>query len=451
MPTKRREAAELLAEAKAIEQKAAEENRKLTSEEQEKFDALCADAREKLTEAKREEELEQLDAELSADDLTGWRHDEPSEPDPRLSTPRLPAEPQDEEAEGRMGFGFLGEFAQAVIRACDPHARVVDPRLAAIMAATGGSQSVPSDGGYLVPPTFSNAIWDGLRMNPTDLMGRTNQFTVTGESITFPRNAEDTRAGGVVYGGVLAYWIAEAAQMTATKPTFKKLKLEPQELAVLIYETDKLMRNSPIALEQYLRRAATEAIGFKVNEAIVRGDGAGKPLGLLNSSGLITVAKESGQAADTIVFENIVNMYARVHPTRRMASVWIHNQDIEPQLLALENPSNNYPVFLPPGGLRDAPFGTLLGRPLIPVEHCSTLGDAGDIILVDLMAYATGLRGGAAGGIRSAMSIHLRFDFNETAFRFLFEIDGQPWVDTPITPAQGSNTLSTHIALAARA
>jgi HK97 family phage major capsid protein len=94
------------------------------------------------------------------------------------------------------------------------------------------------------------------------------------------------------------------------------------------------------------------------------------------------------------------------------------------------------------------PFGMLLGRPLIPVEHMSTIGDVGDIMLVDLSAYATGLRG---GGIRSAVSIHLRFDFNETAFRFLFEMDGQPFVNTPLTPAQGANTISTHVTLAARA
>jgi HK97 family phage major capsid protein len=457
MPRKRKEAAKLLAEAKAIEQKAREENRKLTDEEAAKFDALTADAGELLAEAKREEALEQLDAELSAERILAGRETtvrQATTDDDGLQGSERPArfaEPRDQEAEGRYGFGYFGEFAHAVVLACQRDQPVVDPRLLAMMAATGGSQGVPSDGGYLVPPTFNAAIWDGLRMMLLDLVSRTSQFTVTGESLSFPRNNETSRAGGTVYGGVLAAWIAEAAQITGSKPTFARLKLEPQELAVLIFQTDKLLRNSPIALEQYLQRAATEAISFKVNEAIVRGDGSGKPLGLLNSSGLITVAAEGGQNPDTIVFENVVKMYSRMHPARRPMSVWLHNQDIEPQLIGLQNPANNFPVFLPPGGLSSAPFGTLLGRPLLPVEHMSTLGDVGDIMLADLSAYATGLRGGVAGGIRSAVSMHLRFDFAETAFRFMFEIDGQPFVNTPLTPAQGSSTLSTHVTLAARA
>jgi HK97 family phage major capsid protein len=454
MSRKRKEAARLLGDAKGIEQAARGENRKFTDEEAAKFDALTADARELLDDAKRDEALEQLDAELSAERIVGGggetSRQDVSQADGLIGSerPSRHAEPRDTEAEGRYGFAYLGEFAYAVVLACQRDQPVIDPRLLAAMAATGGSQGVPSDGGYLVPPTFSNAIWDGLRMMPLDLLSRTSQFTVTGESLSFPRNAETSRVGGTVYGGVTAYWITEAEQKTASKPTYGRLKLEPQELAVLIYQTDKLLRNSPIALEQYLLRAATEAISFRVNEAIIRGDGLGKPLGLLNSSGLITVAEEGAQPADTILFENIAKMYSRMHPARRQNSVWLYNQDVEPQLMGLENPSNNFPVFLPPGGLSAMPFGTLLGRPMLPVEHMSTLGDVGDIMLVDLSAYATGLRG---GGIRSAVSIHLRFDFNETAFRFLFEMDGQPFVNTPLTPAQGANTISTHVTLAARA
>lgn len=457
---KRREAAELVREAREIETKAADESRKLTEAEAERFDALMADAQEKLTEAKREEALEQLDAELSAERITGGGNpvrreaDEldrvDGEADPMQGIERPAAEARDREVEGRRGFKFMGEFAAAVAIACDPARRTIDPRLNALMAATGGNQGVPADGGFLVPPSFGNQIWDGLRENPLDLVSRTDQFTVTGDSLTMPASGETSRAGGTVYGGVSASWLAEAAQIGASKPTFRRLKLEPQELAVLIYETDKLVRNSPIALEQFLQRAASDALGFKIGDAIIRGDGAGKPLGLLNSGALITVAKESGQAADTVVFRNITKMWARMHPRRRLNAVWLHNIDVEPQLMELEDPGSNQAVFLPAGGLRDAPFNTLLNRPLIPLEHCSTVGDVGDLILVDLSAYATGLRGGGAA-VRTAVSIHLRFDYAETAFRFMVEIDGQPWLATAQTPAQGTNTLSTHVALAARA
>lgn len=455
----RKEAGAFLDEAKAIQKKADDENRKLTKEEDEKIAALLADAREKMSEAKRREDLEQFDAEMTAGGEVTVVVDDPPPKIPgkkisRVST-TVAATAKDAKEEGRHGFKFFGEFACHVYRACMPGAQQMDPRLEKLLAATGGSQGVPSDGGFLVPPTFGNEIWDGLRSEPDNLLGMTDQFTVDGESLSFPANAETDRSNGILYGGVQANWLAEAAQISNTKPKFRRIKLEPQELAVLIYETDKLIRNSPTALEQFLSRAASAAINFNVGDAIINGDGSGKPLGILNSSALVSVAKESGQAADTVVFNNIVKMYARMHAVRRGNAVWLINQDIEPQLwnLTQEGSSSSTPVFLPAGagqfgGAAGAPLATLLGRPIMPTEHCQTLGDVGDIILTDLSAYATGTRG---GGVRADTSIHLRFDFAETAFRFMFEVDGKPWLLSALTPANSANTLSTMVTLDARA
>ena len=465
----RKEAGAFVDEAKAIQKKADDENRKLTKEETDKVDALLSDAKEKIQDAKTREELEQFDAELAAGrnadviDSPEKKNDGlDSVDDEAAAIARLrargivPAEPKDGKEDGRRGFKYFGEFACAVYRACMPGTQhQFDPRLTPLMAATGGSQGVPSDGGFLVPPTFGDFIWDGLRDTETDLLSMTDQYTVQGESLSFPANAETSRTNGILYGGVKANWLAEADQIDDTKPKFRRIKLEPQELAVLIYETDKLIRNSPIALEQYLSRAASECINFNVDAAIIDGDGSGKPLGLLNSSSLVTVSKEAGQAADTIVFNNIVKMYARMHSVRRMNAVWLINQDIEPQLwnLTQEGTSSSTPVFLPAGsgtfdGASNSPLSTLLGRPIIPTEHCKTLGDVGDIIFVDLTAYASGTRG---TGVRASTSIHLRFDFAETAFRFMFEVDGKPWLLSALTPANSSNTLSTHVVMEARA
>lgn len=476
--TLRKDAGELLDQAKAIEKKADDEKRKRTKEEDEQIKKLIAEAREKMADAKTREEIEQFDAEMVAlghgkeavsgvdDDDEGEDLDEDGGGDEdggegasladRRNLGRRFAQARDRRAENRFGFRHVGEFAQAVYRACVPNSPKFDTRLNKLAAATGGSQGVPSEGGFLVPPTFSTTIWDGLRDEPDSLLGMTDQYTVEGESLAFPANAETSRTNGILYGGVQAYWLAEADQITNTKPKYRRIKLEPQELAVLIYQTNKLINNSPVALGQYLQRAASAAISFNVGDSIINGDGSGKPLGILNSSSLVTVAKEAGQAADTVLWLNIVKMYSRMHAIRRRNAVWLINQDIEPQLfnLTLEGTSSSTPVYLPPGGgmfggASAAPFGTLLGRPVIPSEHCQTLGDLGDIIFVDLSAYATGNRG--AGGVMAATSIHLRFDYMETAFRFSFEIDGKPWLLSALTPANSSNTLSTHVALAARA
>lgn len=353
------------------------------------------------------------------------------------------------EDDPRAGFAHLGEFASTVYRA-GPHEVSSDERMRFLAAASGMSQGVNADGGFLVPPAFATTIWDGLNSAPDNLLGRTDQYTVEGESLTIPANAETSRATGSRYGGIRSYWLAEASQITSSKPTFRQMKLEPHELAVLCYVTDKLLRNAPQALEQYLTRAATDEINFAVGDAIINGDGAGKPAGILTAGCLVSVAKETGQAADTVVKENIDKIFARCHARSLPNAAWLITQDIYPQLLDLKHTigTGGVPVFMPPGGMSGSPYGMLYNRPIVVTEYNATLGDLGDIILADLGAYATGLQ----GGVRQAMSMHLRFDYAETAFRFMFAVDGQPWLASAITPYKGSsNTVSPFVALAARA
>jgi hypothetical protein len=54
-------------------------------------------------------------------------------------------------------------------------------------------------------------------------------------------------------------------------------------------------------------------------------------------------------------------------------------------------------------------------------------------------------------GIKKDTSIHVRFNYDEQVFRFVVRVDGQPILNSPITPANGTNTLSPFVALATRA
>lgn len=348
----------------------------------------------------------------------------------------------------RRGFRSLGDFGMAVFNAGNP-AGTRDDRMSMYAAITGAGQAVGADGGFLVPPQFSTDVWNAITQDPDSLLARTDQYTVTGDSLTFNANAESSRATGSRWGGIRGYWIAEGAQMTGSKPTLRQVKVEPQQLAVLCYATDKLLRNAA-AVEQWLTRAAADEINFMIGDAIINGDGAGKPLGILGAGCTVSVAKENNQAAATVVTENISKMWARLHPRARANAAWFVNNEVEEQLdyLHVAVGTGGVPVYMPPGGLADAPYGRLKGRPVIPIEYCAALGTVGDIILADLSAYVTGLR----GGVQSDVSMHLRFDYNETAFRFLFEIDGRPWLASAITPykATAGKTLSTFVTLATR-
>jgi HK97 family phage major capsid protein len=348
----------------------------------------------------------------------------------------------------RAGFRNFGEFALAVKDACQPGKRP-DDRLAVIAkAASGMGEAFGSDGGFLVPVEFTNRIFERLYA-PTNLLGMTDSYTLAGNSITFPKNAESSRANGSRWGGVRAYWREEGDQATASKPTFGRLQLNLHKLFVLIYSSDELLADTQgMALEQYLLRVATDEINFIVGDSIINGSGSGLPRGILESSCLVTQNKESGQAAATVVAQNIVNMWSRLYAPCRSNAVWLINQDVESQLhtMTVGTGSAATLAYLPPGGLSTKPYATLLGRPVLPVEWCATLGTVGDIILADLKQYVTASRGGVDGN----SSMHMRFDYDESVFRFIFRVDGQPWWSAPLTPYKGSNTQSCFVALQTR-
>lgn len=198
----------------------------------------------------------------------------------------------------------------------------------------------------------------------------------------------------------------------------------------------------------YVSSKAPEKIDSRVNTAILRGTGVGQPLGYLNSGALITVAATSSQTADTVNFNNIVSMYTRMTDEGKRRAVWIVNGDVEAQLMTMQFPGTGtaVPAYLPPGGLSVAPYGTLLGRPVVPVEAASALGDVGDISFVDLSQYMSVVK---SGGVRQDVSIHLFFDYDITAFRFVLRVGGQPWWNTAITRLNGLSR-SPFVTLAAR-
>jgi HK97 family phage major capsid protein len=214
----------------------------------------------------------------------------------------------------------------------------------------------------------------------------------------------------------------------------------------LVYATDELLADAA-ALQAYVMQILPEELRFLAENSIINGTGAGQPLGILNAGCLVSVAKETGQAATTLEAENVINMYAR-----RWVGVndyiWLINQDVEPQLHQMNLPvgTGGALVYMPPGGLSQSAYGTLYGKEVIPVEYCPTLGTVGDIILVSPSQYQMVEK----GGIQSAMSIHVRFIFDEQTFRFVMRLDGQPLWHNALTPFQGTNTVSPFVALATR-
>jgi len=325
---------------------------------------------------------------------------------------------------------------------------IVANRLSFLRAAAGMSEGVPSDGGFLVQQDYSSDI--RTKMYSTgQILQRCTRMPISSNSnsISIPVAADSTESGGI-FGGIIPYWLGEAGTKTPSHPTLEALLLKLKKLAVVVPTTDELLQDA-VALEAFVRIGSNKALVKEFEKQIIRGTGAGQPLGVLTSGCLVTVTKEVGQLADTIVYENIKNMWSRMYADSRINSVWLINQSIEPELygMGIVVGLGGSPVYLPPTGASGSPYGTLFGRPVIPCNYCSKLGDAGDIILADFSEYLILEK----GGVQEAISIDYAFITDETYYRFVMRIDGQPAWRTVLTPEQATTaTQSPFVTLEAR-
>jgi HK97 family phage major capsid protein len=336
--------------------------------------------------------------------------------------------------EADQPFKSNGEFFMAV-KTAGQYPGQIDPRLLPLKAAAGLNESVPSQGGFLVPPELASTILEKT-YNTGSLLAQFPRTSVSGNSMTFNVVDETSRADGSRYGGVTGYWLGEAASKTASKPAFRQLELKLKKCAALVYATDELLEDAS-ALESWINRTVPNELRFMVEDAIINGDGIAKPYGILPSAALVSVTRNDAAEVDA---DDIFTMWSRRYVGYN-DYIWLGNQQIFAQLAQLA--VANMPVFLPAGGMSGLPYNVLLGRPYFDTEYNPTLGEVGDLLLVSPSAYPMIEK---AGGVQSASSIHLNFLTDESVFRFVLRVDGSPSWRTTLTGNDGI-TYSPFVAL----
>jgi HK97 family phage major capsid protein len=347
-------------------------------------------------------------------------------------------------------FKSLGEQIQAAAIAIQSKGAVIDPRLLEVNAAISGAGTMPlEDGAYLIQGNLQSILWQ-IATNTGALASRCTKMPLGAgfKSIEVPVVRDYSRADGSRWGGVTVYRAAEAATVDPTKIKFDKWEVTPSAMMALAYFTHEILRDAPL-VEALTKEAIGQEFGVTLDEEIYTGAGGGQCLGFMNSGSKISVSKETGQAAASLVPQNIAKMYNRLWAPWRANAVWFYNQDIEPQLHLMTLPvgTAGVPVFLPPAGLTAAPNGMLYGKPMFPLENCPTLGTEGDLIFADMSQYVLVEK----EGIRIDRSEHVRFLYDEIAVRFKLENGGQAKYNEKITPKKGTNTYSAFVTLATRA
>jgi len=309
-------------------------------------------------------------------------------------------------------------------------------------AASGANETIPSEGGFLVGEDSSadldrGAIATGL------LSKKCFNVPCSGESDSLKLQLVDetSRATGSRYGGIQVYMKAEAAQVTASKPQFREASWSLNDCMGIMYATNNILKDSN-KLTALVNKWFPAEFGFKIDDEIVNGNGAGHAVGIVGAGCTVTQAKESGQVRSTspITYKNIVKMYARLLSSSDANAGWFVNRALLPylMLMTIDVGTGGAPVWLPPNAAAGQPYMTLMGKPIIPIEQCQAPGTAGDIIFADLNEYLLLTK----GGIDAQASIHVRFLWDEMTFRWVYRFDGGPIRNSTLTPYKGGATAT---------
>ncbi|MEJ3658764.1 phage major capsid protein [Actinomycetes bacterium KLBMP 9759] len=340
----------------------------------------------------------------------------------------------------------IGEFAQAIHH--DRRTPDRDETLASIRNAMGSS--VPADGGFTIPEEFRGDLMDAA-LETSVVRPRARVIPMSSPRVQLPIVDAPSRASSV-FGGFRSYWTAEAATLVDSSPKFGRITLDAHKLTTFTDVPNELLDDG-LALQAFLEEALPATVAWGEDLAFISGNGVGQPLGFLHTgnSAMVTVLKESGQAAGTIVWENLVKMWARMLPASLQRAVWVAHISTFPELatMALSVGTGGSAVWIggPVGQSgTDAPPVTILGRPVVFTEKVPEVGDAGDITLVDFGYYLVGDR--MSMDLQS--SEHYRFQSDMTSYRCITRVDGRPGLLSPVTPAVGTDTLSAFVRLEAR-
>lgn len=363
---------------------------------------------------------------------------------PVIDAMKLFATPRDPMEEKRKGFKNPNEFIMAVMEA--GKGRAIDKRLDTLRVKAAGSDEASgihdAYGGFLVPIGFSP---DLLKLDPEadPIAGKTTSIPMQQPIVKIPARTDKDHTTSVA-GGLTVTRRPETVAGTPSRMEVEQVTLEAHSLFGISYATEELLNDSPMSFAAILNKGFNDQFAYHMVNERLNGTGIGEYLGVMNAPCIISVAKESGQAATTLVYENIIKMRARCWQYSK--AFWLANHDTLPQLMLMnQSVGTGGVVVWQPSGREDHPE-MLLGRPIFFSEYAKTLGTTGDIVLGNWGEYLEG----SLQPLQSEESIHVRFVNHERTFKFWLRNAGQPWWRTALTPKNGS-TLSPFVKLDARA
>lgn len=434
-----------IAAQKSIVDAATNDDRDFTDEERSQLDAHEADLKEiqaaldrKEADRKRVERLAAAEQQANA---------RPPLPPPAQPT-RVEVLPQEERP--NAGFKTGREFLMAVIddglgKRRDPRLHPLWQRGDGMQAAAGTdeqSEGAAGYGGFAVPTEFLPTMLQ-VQPEPDPVSSRVTMLPMGSNTLEILARTDKNHTSSVS-GGITVTRRAETNSASDSRMEMERVTLNARKLTGLVYVTDELIQDSAISIPALIQQAMADEFTSKLLRERLTGTGVGEFTGVIGHVATVNQAAETGQAATTIVAENVIKMRSRCWGYGD--AIWLANHDTIPQLFQLQIAvgTGGVPLYMP--SVREDMPDVLLGRPIFFSEYTKTLGTSGDLVLGNWSQYVEGVR----QTMDAAVSAHVRFVNSEQTFRFTMRNDAKPWWRSTLTPNQSTTTLSPFVTLATR-
>ncbi len=344
------------------------------------------------------------------------------------------------EGKDRPETKSFGDFCVAVMRGDTKRLSQVYKSTKAELAETSGET-----GGYLVPTEHSREI---MRVATENAFVRPRARIIPMTSRDFDMPALDysgTDAGEPhSLGGVVMNWTEEGGAKTETEPTFDNIALKYHELSGYTVASNMLRQDAP-GLEALLTQLFGTAIGWFEDWAFLNGSGSGQPLGVFNAGCLLAEVA----ASSTFVLSDAAAMLEMFMSSTPSAGVWVMHPKVLHLLIAMADGSGAANNLIWQPNARESVPATLFGKPIIFSEKMPVLppgtsaATKGGVLLADFSYYLIGDR----KQIAIDFSEHYKFIENKGTWRVCEYVDGQPWMKSYRTLADGSTQVSPFVTL----
>lgn len=431
----------LISEMRSLNESCVTDNevRELTAEEKEKYTSLEGEVetvRSAISRLEKIQESEEVVADLEQE---------------RTAAPRVVITRENNCNEDGDYRGYasdsrgLGEFLQDVSlvkRSGQESKKLKEFR----SLADSYNQTSGQDGGYLIQTDHVDMLFSNM---PKDnIVDKCHNIEVSLKSNTASINQVDETSleRGSLYGGIVAKLLAEGEGIPLSKAKFRHAASKLHRIGAAAKVTEDQLEDAS-QLGSFLKEALPSVMLDELQYNILYGDGTKGFLGILNSGALITVGKESEQANNTIVGENINNSVDRLLSPNPAKTMWLAHPNAPKELrvahLSLTN--SDKPIYSEPGAFT-ADQRYLAGYPLAISQNCKNIGDIGDLILADFSGYALFRK----TGIRHSVSAHVEFLSDQQVYKWVIRAAGIPLINNAIKDRHGDTTRSPFVTLAAR-